>query len=129
MNPLQQQQIKKLNKQGNDDLARKIAEIIDFLNETMPQKRSQDKKKTSIDTEAIKTMNASHNAIFEFTEGILEDIEESIRLNEQRKLYKNEFDKLERRYRNDQICFWIGVILFGVLIADVIFLIARIYGN
>lgn len=123
INPLQQQQIKKLNKQGNDDLQRKVAEIIDFLNETMPQKRSQEKKKTSIDTDAIKTMNASHNAIFEFTEAILEDIEESIILNEQRKLYQNEFDKLERRYRNDQICFWIGLLLFGVLVADVILII------
>ena len=55
-------------------------------------------------------------------------IEDSIQEFEHYEVQKREEEKLRRRYRNDAICFWIGLLLFGVLVADVILLIIN-YGN
>lgn len=127
INPLQQQQIKKLNKQGNDDLARKVSEIIDFLNETMPQKRSQEKKKTDMVPDDQSEIKNACSHCHELQDAILEDIVDSILIMNRQKSYQNEFDKLERRYRNDEICFWIILIAVSSIVGLWVGLLLRMF--
>ena len=82
----------------------------------MTKKRSPREKKQSIEqskAEAIKTL---HNAILSLQEAFANDILDFVRRRDVARQYQNELIKLERRYRNDAIFFWIGTVILGGMI-------------